>query len=785
MRGCVGVHDEVLTELVKLKAVELGADMVAIAPVKRYEHAPEMMRPQSLLPNARSVIVIAVHHPDACVELGGEPTPHDVGPYNIQGSMNSLLDHISFWLGRFIESIGYEAMPLTATNIWRYRKYKSNETEFAPDLSNIHAAVASGLGEFGRSGLLLTPEFGPRQRLCCVVTSAPLKPDELYKGVPLCDGCNMCVEACPMDTFTKEAGEAVVRIGEKEFKYIAKNKWRCAWAEHFGLSVDLPKPETIDEGVILRMLDEHGVRGGAMGYCLRFCMPPHLRYRDEAYTRVWRRKRIGIGQVQDSSVRNLHLLLQVKNIAFNAGVNWVSVADARRCEERGINLRDYLPDAQSLLMLTMRLPKSFMDDDGKPDAFALHATSMLMDWVELNIARMLERFGYSALAKCGISAEHAAIATGLAERGDFANLHSTAQASRCIITSAPLPSGCWVADRSIIWKTAVKHDITEELIGFSRSRGADLVGIVDAETVNELADVVRQLVDERKLGEYVRDVGRIHGCVVPQIVRTDSKVMGANDWLDGARSVIVLGLHYCEANLRYAMMPPSEAVGPYAFASYQAVNELLLIALDVAFWLEAKGYRARIATDLLGIGIPTLSPRGFLPDANANALIGALAGIGWVGWHGALLTKQYGVAQRLICVITDAELKPSKPLEERSPCDFCERPCVIACPTGALSNEPVSIALLRTRPNDANEIVWRMGKLSRRRCECAKRYGLVGEEGPAFMGDLTRVTLPDGEPSVDEVAEMMRHKDPIQKHWICIVERCLHACHNEGAWKTR
>jgi hypothetical protein len=78
-----------------------------------------------------------------------------------------------------------------------------------------------------------------------------------------------------------------------------------------------------------------------------------------------------------------------------------------------------------------------------------------------------------------------------------------------------------------------------------------------------------------------------------------------------------------------------------------------------------------------------------------------------------------------------------------------------------------------------------MGKLSRRRCECAKRYGLVGEEGPAFMGDLTRVTLPDGEPSVDEVAEMMRHKDPIQKHWICIVERCLHACHNEGAWKTR
>ncbi|MFA4016720.1 MAG: hypothetical protein RUDDFDWM_001831 [Candidatus Fervidibacterota bacterium] len=777
------MHDEVLTELVKLKAVEFGADLVAIAPVERYEHAPEMMRPQSLLPNARSVIVIAIHHPDACVELGGEPTPHDVGPYDIQGSMNSLLDHISFRLGRFIESMGYEAMPLAATNIWRYRRYKSNETEFAPDLSNIHAAVASGLGEFGKSGLLLTPEFGPRQRLCCIITSAPLKPDELYEGAPLCDDCNMCIKVCPMNAFTKETSEAVVRIGEKEFKYIAKNKWRCAWAEHFGLSIDLPKPEAIDESVILKMLDEHGVRGGAMGYCLRFCMPPHLRYRDEAYTRVWRRKRIGIGQVQDASVRNLHLLLQVKSAAFNEGVNWVSVADAKKCEEGGINLRDYLPDAQSLLVLTIRCPMSSVADNAKTDAIALRATSLLMDWVELNIARMLERFGYSALAKCGISVEQAIIVTGLAERREFANLPPSARVSRCIVTNAPLPSGCWVADRSIIWKTREKHDITEELITFSKSKGADLVGIVDAEAVNELASTVRKFVDEERLGEYVRDVGRTHGYVVPQIVRTDAKVMNANDWLDKARSVIVLGLHYCDANLRYAMTPPSEAVGPYAFASYQTVNELLLIALEVAFWLEAKGYKARIATDLLGIGIPTLSPRGLLPDANANALIGALAGIGWVGWHGALLTKQYGVTQRLICIVTDAELKSSKPIEEPSPCDFCERPCVSACPIGALSNEPILIVLPRTRSSDTNKIVWRIGRLSRRRCECAKRYGLVGEEGPAFMGDLTKVTVPEGEPSIDEIAEMMRHKDPIQKHWTCIVERCLHAC--QGMWKTR
>ena len=67
-----------LTELVQQEARSLGADLVGVAPAERFQGAPLRMSPQGLLPEARSVIVAAIHHLDAAVELGGEPSPHDI-----------------------------------------------------------------------------------------------------------------------------------------------------------------------------------------------------------------------------------------------------------------------------------------------------------------------------------------------------------------------------------------------------------------------------------------------------------------------------------------------------------------------------------------------------------------------------------------------------------------------------------------------------------------------------------------------------------------------------------
>ncbi|MCK4274656.1 MAG: hypothetical protein KAW90_07155, partial [Dehalococcoidales bacterium] len=45
--------------------------------------------------------------------------------------------------------------------------------------SQRHAAVRAGLGEFGFSGLVITPQYGPRVRYVSIITEAELEPDPL------------------------------------------------------------------------------------------------------------------------------------------------------------------------------------------------------------------------------------------------------------------------------------------------------------------------------------------------------------------------------------------------------------------------------------------------------------------------------------------------------------------------------------------------------------------------------------------------------------------------------
>lgn len=75
----------------------------------------------------------------------------------------------------------------------------AREGNVAPDLQFQFriAAVACGLGEIGWSKMLLTPEFGPLQRVAFIFTDAELEYDEMYSGKPLCRRCGACVRECP------------------------------------------------------------------------------------------------------------------------------------------------------------------------------------------------------------------------------------------------------------------------------------------------------------------------------------------------------------------------------------------------------------------------------------------------------------------------------------------------------------------------------------------------------------------------------------------------------------
>ena len=218
------------TEIKRYALETLRADLVGIADIKRFANAPLRMSPQGIMPTARSVIVMAVHHPDAAMERGGLEHPQIIGPYAIQYSMNWRLDDMSYRMSRFLEEQGFQAVPIASSNIWRYRGYKELTAQFAPDVSHMHCAVAAGLAEFGFNGLALTPEFGAHQRYVTIITDAVLTPSPLLEPGSVCDNCMICRRECRSGALSKEInGWNEVKIEDKVYRYANKNLWRCAW----------------------------------------------------------------------------------------------------------------------------------------------------------------------------------------------------------------------------------------------------------------------------------------------------------------------------------------------------------------------------------------------------------------------------------------------------------------------------------------------------------------------------------------------------------------------------
>jgi epoxyqueuosine reductase len=86
-------------------------------------------------------------------------------------------------LAQYIRNLGYQAVA------------SMNDTALA-----IPLAIKAGLGEYGRNGLLITKEFGPRVRLGKIFTDLPLAHDKPIRfGVrAFCEICRRCADGCPV-----------------------------------------------------------------------------------------------------------------------------------------------------------------------------------------------------------------------------------------------------------------------------------------------------------------------------------------------------------------------------------------------------------------------------------------------------------------------------------------------------------------------------------------------------------------------------------------------------------
>ena len=163
----------------------LGADLVGVCEyderwvyTHNYSRRDQTDKPMDLPDDLPYVVVIANEMDHTTIKtvpsaLSGAATG--------QGYSKDIIAVLS--LTQYIRNLGYRAVA------------SLNDTALS-----IPLAIQAGLGQYGRHGLLITPEFGPRVRMAKIFTDLPLQPDEpIDFGVTeFCNVCQACAVGCPV-----------------------------------------------------------------------------------------------------------------------------------------------------------------------------------------------------------------------------------------------------------------------------------------------------------------------------------------------------------------------------------------------------------------------------------------------------------------------------------------------------------------------------------------------------------------------------------------------------------
>jgi len=200
-----------LKDEVKRIALSEGATKVGIASVESFAGAPHGYAPGDFIQGAKSVISVGVRLLDAAVDrirlfVNSQMIPrelrmpvqeyiYDTVAYNM---VNARLERIGLSIALFLEKQGYPSMCFPATYDRNYDELMSKIPNYQAFFSHRHAAVRAGLGEFGLSNLVLTPEYGPRMRFNSVITSMQLEPDSIIAEKLCIRDCTLCQESCAL-----------------------------------------------------------------------------------------------------------------------------------------------------------------------------------------------------------------------------------------------------------------------------------------------------------------------------------------------------------------------------------------------------------------------------------------------------------------------------------------------------------------------------------------------------------------------------------------------------------
>ncbi len=192
--------------------------------------------------------------------------------------------------------------------------------------------------------------------------------------------------------------------------------------------------------------------------------------------------------------------------------------------------------------------------------------------------------------------------------------------------------------------------LEQEIEAVAKARGVDLVGITDKE----------RLADAPPSGDL--------SYVLPNAQSAIALAVGLD--LEAARAYIA------KQDLWWFNAGHQESYRKLKDASI-ALEELLV----------ARGHDVHVPYANFEYRPDPPDPLDMQPQLSHRYLAVA-AGVGWIGWSGNLLTREFGALVTLSTVVTSAKLEPSPTVSENW-CDEC-RLCVSTCPSYFMSKQEES-----------------------------------------------------------------------------------------------
>jgi epoxyqueuosine reductase len=174
----------------------MGLDLCGVASAElANEKAPPGFTPEEHLKGSRSVVMFALRVPAGSLDTLPDGNLQEIYYMRTFWTSSHFIDTVAYKIALLIEQeSGYKSMPIPTYGPMRVYGGKPRGL-----VSLKHLAQLAGIGSISRNSLLVHLEHGNLLRLGGVITQAPLPADTPAIEDPCPEGCQACVNACPVD----------------------------------------------------------------------------------------------------------------------------------------------------------------------------------------------------------------------------------------------------------------------------------------------------------------------------------------------------------------------------------------------------------------------------------------------------------------------------------------------------------------------------------------------------------------------------------------------------------